>query len=117
MKIAALKCSGGLNQGNDFINFGGQTVLEKLFPKDEIEYFIVKRQMWESEDFVIKRIQKFSPPSGKTKMKRASVAIQEFLDGAFDYKSKYKEVSHTPTPHKYCNWCPYHKTHLCKATF
>ncbi len=39
MKIAALKCSGGLNQGNDFINFGGQTVLEKLFPKDEIEYF------------------------------------------------------------------------------
>ena len=38
MKILGLKCSGGLNQGNDFINFGGKTVLETLFPKDTIEY-------------------------------------------------------------------------------
>ena len=83
----------------------------------EIEYFIVKRQLWESEEFTIKRIQKFSPPSGKTKMKRAGVAIQDFLDGAFDYKSKYKEVSHQPTINDKCVWCPYHKTHLCKATF
>ena len=41
----------------------------------EIEYFIVKRQVWESEDFVIKRIQTFSPPSGKTKQKRAGEAL------------------------------------------
>jgi len=39
MKIAALKCSGGLNQGNDFINFGGQSVLEKIYSKNDIEYF------------------------------------------------------------------------------
>ena len=39
MKVAGLKCSGGLNQGNDFINFGGQFVLENLHPKDSIEYF------------------------------------------------------------------------------
>ena len=39
MNIAALKCSGGLNLGNNFINFGGQSVLEKLYPNDRIEYF------------------------------------------------------------------------------
>ena len=39
MNIAALKCSGGLNLGNNFINFGGQAVLEKLHPDDNIEYF------------------------------------------------------------------------------
>ena len=85
--------------------------------KIEIAYFIVKRQLWESKDFVIKRIQSFSPPSGKTKMKRAGLAIQNFLDGAFDYKSKYKEVEHQPVENNNCRWCPYHKTHLCKATF
>ena len=85
--------------------------------KIEIEYFIVKRQLWESKDFVIKRIQAFSPPSGKTKMKRAGIAIQNFLDGAFDYKSKYKEIDHQPVENDKCKWCPYHKTHLCKATF
>jgi hypothetical protein len=85
--------------------------------KIQIEYFIVKRQLWESEDYVIKRIQTFSPPSGTTKMKRAGVAVQAFLDGAFDYNSKYKEVKHQPTPNDKCGWCPYHKTHLCKATF
>ena len=39
MKIAAIMSSGGLNQGNDFINFGGQTVVERLNPESEIEYF------------------------------------------------------------------------------
>ena len=39
MKVAGLKCSGGLNQGNDFINFGGQYVLEQIHPNDTIEYF------------------------------------------------------------------------------
>ncbi len=39
MKIAAIMSSGGLNQGNNFINFGGQTVVERLNPDATIEYF------------------------------------------------------------------------------
>ena len=32
----------------------------------DIEFFIVKRKLYESQDFVIKRVQQFRPPSGKT---------------------------------------------------
>jgi hypothetical protein len=85
--------------------------------KISIEYFIVKRQLYESEDYVIRRIQNFAPPSGKTKMKRAGIAVQNFIDGAFEYNGKYKEVEHIPVENDKCKWCPYHKTHLCKATF
>ena len=82
----------------------------------EIEYFIVKRQLWESEDFVIKRIQTFSPPSGKTKQKRAGDTLQTFIIEAFT-KEGYKEVEHQPKVNNNCKWCNFYKTHLCSATF
>ena len=85
--------------------------------KIEIEYFIVKRQLYESEDYVIKRIQAFRPPSGKTKMKRAGLAVQNFLDNAFDYDGKYKDVEHEPIENDKCRWCPYNKVKLCSATY
>ena len=84
--------------------------------KIEIEYFIVKRQLYEHEDFVIKRIQTFSPPSGKIKQKRAEDALQTFITEAFD-KEGYKEVEHQPRENNNCKWCPFHKTHLCSATY
>jgi len=83
--------------------------------KIEIEYFIVKRQLYEHEDFVIKRIQTFSPPSGKIKQKRAEDALQTFITEAFD-KEGYKEVEHQPRENNNCRWCLFHKTHLCSAT-
>jgi len=83
--------------------------------KIEIEYFIVKRQLYEHEDFVIKRIQTFSPPSGKIKQKRAEDALQTFITEAFD-KEGYKEVEHQPRENNNCRWCLFHKTHLCTAT-
>lgn len=39
MNIAAIKCSAGLNLGNNFINAGGKAVLRKLFPDANREYF------------------------------------------------------------------------------
>jgi hypothetical protein len=82
----------------------------------EIEYFIIKRQVWESEDFVIKRIQTFSPPSGKIKQKRAGDTLQTFIIEAFT-KEGYKEVEHQPKVNNNCKWCNFYKTHLCSATF
>ena len=84
--------------------------------KIEIEYFIVKRQLYEHEDFIIKRIQTFSPPSGKIKQKRVGEALQKFITEAFDSEG-FKEVEHQPTENKNCRWCPFYKTHLCSATF
>ena len=84
----------------------------------DIEFFIVKRRLYKSEDYVIPRIQQFKPASGKVKMNRASKALEEFITKAFD-REGYAEVEHTPTPenpNNNCNWCALHKTHLCPAT-
>jgi len=82
----------------------------------EIEFMIVKRKIFESENFVIKRVQLYKPASGKVKLNKVSKSIEAFVEQAFD-QNGYKDVEHQPTPHKNCNWCPFHKTHLCSATF
>ena len=82
----------------------------------EIEFMIVKRKPFESDKFVIKRVQLFKPASGKVKLNKVSKSIEEFIEQAFD-RNGYKDVEHQPTPHKNCNWCPFHKTHLCSATY
>jgi hypothetical protein len=82
----------------------------------EIEFMIVKRKIFESEDFVIKRVQLYKPASGKVKLNKVSKSIESFVEQAFD-RNGYKNIEHQPTPHKNCNWCPFNKTHLCSATY
>ena len=82
----------------------------------EIEFMIVKRKIFESENFVIKRVQLYKPASGKVKLNKVSKSIESFVEQAFD-RNGYKDVEHQPTPHKNCNWCPFNKTHLCSATY
>jgi hypothetical protein len=88
------------------------------FPIDniDIEFMIVKRKLYESEDFVIKRIQLYKPASGKVKLNKVTKSIEAFVEQAFD-RNGYKDVEHQPTPNDKCKWCPFHKTHLCSATY
>ena len=88
------------------------------FPEENInvEFFIVKRKLYESEDFVIKRIQIFKPAAGKIKIKKAVEAMNKFIEDAFD-ENGYKKVEHQPTINDNCKWCPFFKTHLCSATY
>jgi hypothetical protein len=88
------------------------------FPEEniEVEFFIVKRKLRESEDFTIKRIQKFKPTSGKIKMKKAEQSMLNFIEKAFD-QNGYKQVEHQPKINNNCKYCPFHKTHLCSATY
>ena len=82
----------------------------------EIEFFILRRKVWESPDFPIKRVQLFEPPSGKTSVNKASKMINEFLDDCFNREGHVtKEMPETPNDN--CKWCPYYKTHLCSSTF
>ena len=82
----------------------------------DIEFFIVKRKLWESDDFVIKRVQQFRPPSGKTSINRATNMLNEFLNNCFT-KEGYNEKEMPEIVNNNCKWCPYFKTHLCSATF
>jgi hypothetical protein len=82
----------------------------------EIEFMIVKRKPFQSEDFVIKRIQIFKPASGKVKLNKVSKSIENFVESAFD-RNGFKEVEHQPKINDNCKWCPFYKTHLCSATY
>ena len=82
----------------------------------EIEFMIVKRKIFESEQFIIKRVQLFKPASGKVKLNKVSKSIDEFIEQAFD-RNGYKDVEHQPRINNNCKWCPFHKTHLCSATY
>jgi hypothetical protein len=82
----------------------------------DIEFFIVKRKLYESEDFIIRRVQQFKPPAGKIKLNKATQTLNKFITEAFD-KEGYKDVEHQPTPNKNCGWCQFYKTHLCSATY
>jgi hypothetical protein len=82
----------------------------------EIEFMIVKRKPFQSEDFVIKRIQIFKPASGKVKLNKVSKSIENFVESAFD-RNGFKEVEHQPKINDNCKWCSFYKTHLCQATY
>jgi hypothetical protein len=82
----------------------------------DIEFFIVKRKLYESQDFVIKRVQQFRPPSGKTSVNRATKSLNEFLDNCFTSEG-FNQKDMPALTNNNCKWCPYFKTHLCSATF
>ena len=83
----------------------------------DIEFFIVKRKLYESEDYVIPRIQIFKPASGKIKMSRAEKAMNEFIKDVFTLDAKFKEDVMIPNPSKWnCGFCPYkNKKELCNV--
>ena len=73
----------------------------------EVEFFIVKRKIWEDSEFPIKRIQIFQPPSGKNKTGKALKAVDNFINEAFD-SNGMKEKDYKPNGSKWnCTFCPY----------
>ena len=58
--------------------------------KIEVEYFIVKRKLWENAMFPQKRVQKFSPASGTVSMNKVAKRLNTFLDLAFDEDGGFK---------------------------
>jgi len=84
--------------------------------KINIEFFIVKRKIWEESDFPISRIQTFTPASGKVKLNKADKELNEFIESVFT-KEGYSQKDHQPKLNNHCQYCSFYKTHLCPATF
>ena len=80
----------------------------------EVEYFIVKRKLWENFDFPQKRVQKFSPASGTVSMNKVAKKLKAFMDEAFDEEGKHiiKEYE-TKSSKKACRWCEFNQTEYC----
>ena len=72
-----------------------------------VEFFIVKRKIYEDSEYPIPRIQIFEPASGKNKTNKASRAVDSFLNEAFD-KNGMRDIKHPTNPSKWnCVFCPF----------
>ena len=84
--------------------------------KIEVEYFIVKRKLWEEAMFPQKRVQKFSPASGTVSMNKVAKRLNTFLDLAFDDEGNRISENIIPTPSKKaCKWCEFKNTQYCSV--
>lgn len=82
----------------------------------KVEYFIVKRKLYEESEFVQKRVQQFAPASGKIKLAKTRTLLNSFIESCFNPDGSYKSIEHSPNPGKQCEWCPFKKNKdLCPS--
>ena len=81
----------------------------------EVEYFIVKRKIWENSEYAIPRVQSFKPASGKAKRRQAVDNFNAFVKDCFDESGKPIRKSYLKNVgESSCKWCPYaDKPDLC----
>ena len=75
--------------------------------KIDIEYFIVKRKLYEKVDFPQRRVQTFIPASGKPSINRVMTRLQEFIDECYDEDGKI-------IAHDYQKCEKFKKCRMCK---
>jgi hypothetical protein len=83
--------------------------------KIEVEFFILKRKIWENEAFPIPYITSFRPPSGKIKRKQAAEKFNVFLSECFDNEGKMINKQYSKIVSKdSCTYCPFNNNkELC----
>ena len=81
--------------------------------KIDVEYFIVKRKLWENLDFPQKRVQKFSPASGTVSMNKVGRRLDTFLNEAFTDEGEHKHDMVATPSKKACRFCEFRKTEYC----
>ena len=83
----------------------------------EVEYFIVKRKLWENTDFPQKRVQKFIPANGKPSINQVTKRLSEFMTECFTPEGEYN-TEHTYSKvasKKNCKWCDFNQSEFCDA--
>jgi hypothetical protein len=84
--------------------------------KIEVEYFIVKRKLYENVDWAQRRVQKFSPASGKPSMNKVAVKLSKFIDEGFNDDGSHTDTDLQATPSKKsCRWCEFKNTIHCDS--
>ena len=84
--------------------------------KIDVEYFIVKRKLYENAKFPQKRVQKFVPASGTVSMNKVAKKLTKFIDEAFDEDGTHTKNELPPTPNKKaCKFCEFNQTEYCNV--
>ena len=82
----------------------------------EVEYFIVKRKLYENVDWPQKRIQVWGPASGKISMNRVAKRLGNFIETAFNEDGSYNTEKLFPEPSKKsCRFCEFNQTLHCSV--
>ena len=80
----------------------------------DVEYFIVKRKLYENAMFPQKRVQKFVPASGKPSMNKVNGRLLKFVNEAFTEDGEKKDDMIATPNKKACKWCEFKGTEHCK---
>jgi len=82
--------------------------------KIDVEYFIVKRKLYEKVDFPQRRVQTFSPASGKPSINKLMNNLNQFIDESFVDGEYNLEHNYIKQPSKKnCRWCEFNQTEHC----
>jgi len=83
--------------------------------KINVEFFIVKRKIYEGSEFPIPRVQSFKPASGKNKIKKTMDIFEKFTKDCFDNGGKpYIKQYEKKVGEDSCKYCPFlDKPELC----
>ena len=82
--------------------------------KIDVEYFIVKRKLYEKVDFPQRRVQTFQPASGKPSINKLMNNLNQFLGESFidgEYNLKHNYVKQPSK--KNCRYCEFNQTEHC----
>ena len=80
----------------------------------EVEFFILRRKIWENTDYNIARIQQHRPAAGRNKLNKAKKIIEDFINDCFDSNGKPLVKEHAKIVSKNCQYCPFNdKKELC----
>ena len=84
--------------------------------KVDVEYFIVKRKLYEKLDFPQRRVQTFSPASGKPSINKLMNNLNHFLEESFIDGEYNLEHNYIKRPSKKnCKFCEFNQTEHCDA--
>ena len=84
--------------------------------KIDVEYFIVKRKLYEKVDFPQRRVQTFSPASDKPSVNKVITNLNQFIDESFINGEYNTEHTYIKQPSKKnCRWCEFNQTEHCDA--
>ena len=85
--------------------------------KIEVEYFIVKRKLYENVDFPQRRVQKFTPANGKPSINQVVKRLDEFMSESFKSDGEYntEHIYRKEPSKKNCRFCDFNQTEFCDA--
>ncbi len=97
------------NKTNQLLSYKKYFSEQYNFPIDniEVEFFILKRKIYEEAEFAQKHIQTFIPPNGKNKIRLAGESITGFIEEVFNPDNTIKNLEFPKQPSRLCDWCPF----------